>query len=79
MHYTLTQNCEFMQFSEKSQNCEFIVYHAILRKKSELRDVNLQLEEKSLNCEIKTSNYLFYFLFSGKKRASILLYIIDIW
>ncbi len=41
----------------RRKNIIVSLYHAILRKKSEL--------QKSLNCEIKHCNYFFIFLFSG--------------
>lgn len=44
-------------------------YHEILRKKSKLGHINSQVrEKKNLNCEIKSHNYLFKFLFSGGNK-----------
>ncbi len=57
-------SCHSLDFS---RNCEFISCNSL--KKTELRDINSQLQGKKLNCKIKSHNYLllipffFFFLF----------------
>ncbi len=54
------------QFWEKSQNTE--LYLAILRRKDQIVSDKLTIARKGQNCDIKSHNLLFYFLFHGRKK-----------
>ncbi len=75
-----SQNYEFVSRNYEKKVKIASLYHAIMKKKSKLRVCITQLwkksqncefvsrnyEKKSQNCEIKSRNNLFYFLFSGR-------------